>query len=128
MSEQDIEVYRQRYETFRHFDRLRWQMLQLLIAVVSAAGLVSRASSQPVGGWLWVMVGLACLIIAFVMFRVSSGMRGNNVALMKAGARLGDEDIPDLQNGVKSFSFWLTVVVGSAGCISILYGLATFCP
>jgi hypothetical protein len=128
MSEQDIEVYRQRYETFRHFDRLRWQMLQLLVAVVSAAGLVSRASSQPVGGWLWVMVGLACLIIAIVMFRVSSGMRGNNVALMEAAARLGDEDIPDLQNGMKSFSFWLTVIVGLAGSISILYGISQFCP
>ena len=29
------EVYRQRYETFRHLDRLRWQMLQIAVGIGS---------------------------------------------------------------------------------------------
>ena len=36
MAEQEnIEIYRQRYETFRHLDKLRWQMLQILVAIGS---------------------------------------------------------------------------------------------
>ncbi|MCY3996752.1 MAG: hypothetical protein OXF07_11460 [Rhodobacter sp.] len=51
-SESDLEIYRQRYETFRHLDRLRLQMLQILVAVGTATTLVLKATSGPPEWWL----------------------------------------------------------------------------
>ena len=32
---EELEIYKQRYETFRYLDRLRWQMLQIAVIVGS---------------------------------------------------------------------------------------------
>ena len=42
MTDENLEIYRQRYETYRHFDKLRWQMLQILVAIASATALLLR--------------------------------------------------------------------------------------
>ena len=31
----ELEIYRQRYETYRHLDRLRWLMLQIVVGAGS---------------------------------------------------------------------------------------------
>lgn len=91
MSDQDAEIYRQRYETFRHLDRLRWQMAQLLVAVLSAAALIFRTSPDGVGGSFWAFLGLAFLTIAVVMDRISQGIARNGGVLRSVGERVGDK-------------------------------------
>jgi hypothetical protein len=46
--EADLEIYKQRYETYRHLDKLRWQILQIVVAVGSAAVLTLRATPGQV--------------------------------------------------------------------------------
>lgn len=123
MSDQQIEVYRQRYETFRHLDRLRWQMAQVLVAVLSAAALIFRTSPDGVGGAFWLFLGLAFLTIALVMNRISQGIARNGEILENFGAAVGDNSIPSASSGWRGVTNWLTVAitVGGAGCV--VFGL-----
>lgn len=117
------EIYRQRYETFRHLDRLRWQMVQVLVAVLSAAALIFRTAPDGVGGWFWVFLGLAFLTISLVMNRISQGIAANGEVLRRVGLQVGDEDIPETSNWRNSITHWLTVAIGIGGLACVIGGL-----
>ena len=53
---EQLEVYKQRYETFRHLDRLRWQMLQISVAV--APLIIAFGARTDAGPVWWVMVSV----------------------------------------------------------------------
>lgn len=105
--EKDLEVYKQRYETFRHLDRLRWQMLQLVIAIASAFGLITRFTSNEFEWWIYTLLGSALLAIGWAMHAVGEGIRRNNVVLKSKGAIIGDQDIPDISNKWTAVSHWI---------------------
>ncbi|MCY4259010.1 MAG: hypothetical protein OXC91_01940 [Rhodobacteraceae bacterium] len=113
--DRDMEIYRQRYETFRHLDRLRWQMLQLLIALISGTALVLKATTGPIGCGVFSLLGIALVLVAFVMHRISSGLRKNGRVLQQIGRALGDHEIPDISNPWHSIAHWLMLLVGLAG-------------
>ncbi len=111
MEDSHIEIYRQRYETFRHFDKLRWQMLQLLVAIGSATALVLRSTKGEVEWGFYLLLGSALTFNALVIFRVNSGIRANSIVLHKAAVEIGDSSIPDVSANIKSASHWLAVLV-----------------
>ncbi len=123
MSDGKIEVYRQRYETWRHLDKLRWQMIQFLIAIGSGTAIVIRVSPNLVGGWFWILVGTAVLALAFSMKRISEAIRGNGKVLKSAGAAVGDNDIPDVSDINKSVGHWMTLAVGATGIALVTKGI-----
>ena len=110
-----VEIYNQRYETFRHLDKLRWQMLQLLIAVASATALVLRSTSGDLEWWFYALLGVALATLAFVMLRIGSGIRANAITLQEAGEAIGDDGLPDVSNKRKSVAHWLAIVVMVSG-------------
>ncbi|WP_187431759.1 hypothetical protein ROLI_025430 [Roseobacter fucihabitans] len=114
------EIYAQRYETFRHLDKLRWQMLQLLIAVATGTALVLRTTTGDIEWWFYALVGFSLLVIAFVMFRIGGAIRGNAVVLQKAAVELGDMGIPDTGNKWKSVAYWLAWAVFMLGTALLL--------
>lgn len=120
--ESKIEIYRQRYETWRHLDKQRWQMVQFLIAIGSGTAVVLRISSETVGGEFWILIGLAVFYIALSMHRVSEAIRTNGAVLRTAGDEIGDTSIPDVSDINSSVGHWLTLVVGGAGIVLIFRG------
>ena len=44
---EQIEIYKQRYDTFRHLDRLRWQIFQIAIGVGTLTLAFARDSGKP---------------------------------------------------------------------------------
>ena len=46
-----LEIYKQRYETYRHLDRLRWQMLQIAVGVGSLRILAFARSGREPDWW-----------------------------------------------------------------------------
>lgn len=106
-----VEIYNQRYETFRHLDKMRWQMLQLLIAVASATALVLRSTSGELEWWFYALLGAALATLAFVMLRIGGGIRANAIALREAGKAIGDNGLPDVSNKWKSVAHWLAIAV-----------------
>ena len=119
MSEENVEIYRQRYETFRHLDKLRWQMLQLLVAIASATALILRSTSGDIEWWFYFFLGVALVIIAFVMFRIGGGIRKNAETLKKAAEIIGDHGMPDVSNKWKSIAHWISVIVMGLGAFFI---------
>jgi len=115
VNENDLEIYRQRYETFRHLDRLRWQMLQILVAVGTATTLVLRATLGPPEWWFFALLGLTLLMLAFVLCKINLGLRRNGEILKIKGAAVGDTEIPDVSSTVKSASFLLTLLIAVSG-------------
>lgn len=120
MEDGTVEIYRQRYETFRHLDRIRWQMLQLLVAVASATALVLRSTHGNIDSWFYCLLGVALVVISFVMFRVAAGIRRNSQILKKVAEKLGDNGIPDVSNPWRSFAHWLALSICVTGALLIV--------
>lgn len=118
----NIEIYRQRYETFRHLDKLRWQMLQIVVAVGSLSALVVRATDDPIEPWFYIAIGAILNLIALAIFRIDCGIRHNGRVLKEFGAKLGDEAIPDNAKNWRSTSVYMALIVGLAGSINVGIG------
>ncbi|WP_428543304.1 hypothetical protein [Profundibacter sp.] len=114
-----VEIYNQRYETFRHLDKLRWQMLQLLVAIATATALVLRSTSGEIEWWFYLLLGIALVTLAFVMLRIGSGIRNNAKALKVAAEAIGDNGMPDVSNEWKSIAHWIAVFVLGLGAFLI---------
>lgn len=121
--ESDIEVYRQRYETFRHLDRMRFQLLQILVAFGAAAAIFFRFQPAPAEWWFFMLVGVMLSLIGSAMSKVSRGLWANNDALRKVGRKVGDIDIPAPTNKYRSVSYWISVIVQSLGVLFALIGV-----
>ena len=121
-TDSDIEVYRQRYETFRHLDRMRYQLLQILVALGAAIAIFFRFKSDPVEWWILMLVGAMIFLIGNAMSKVSSGLWANNDALRKIGRKVGDLDIPGPTNKYRSVSYRISFVVQSLGGLLALFG------
>ena len=117
MTDENLEIYRQRYEAFRHFDKLRWQMLQILVAIASATALLLRYTAGTLEWWFFCLLGASLLVIGFVMIRIGNGIRANNKVLKKAAKAIGDNGIPTVSNSWKSVAHWISVLVMALGAL-----------
>ena len=125
--ESDIEVYRQRYETFRHLDRMRYQLLQILVAFCSAVGIFSRLQSTSLEWWFLLLVGAMFLLIGYAMSKVSCGLWKNNGVLSEIGKKIGDTKIPPLPKyKYRSASYWIYRIVQLLGVLFMLAGSICF--
>jgi len=116
-------VYSQRYETFRHLDKLRWQMLQLAIA---SGAIATTVFSKPhTGELLWAICGFGILwlLIGFSMIRIQSGIKLNNIMLAEVGKQLGDTSIPVLRSRLNSASFIISLFIILVGSFLSLYAI-----
>ena len=122
-AEDDKEIYRQRYETFRHFDRMRFQLLQILVAVGAAAALFFRFQTTPAEWWAFTLIGLMLLLIGNAMSKVSNGLWRNNEVLHDIAVKIGDNGIPKSVSKQKSVSYWISLFVQTLGGLSLLIGV-----
>ena len=100
----ELEIYRQRYETYRHLDRLRWQMLPVAVGAGAAILAFARYRSEPVW-WMFLGVGLLLVISGVAMRRIGQGINRNGEVLRKIAATIGDKDIPPVGKWLKSVAF-----------------------
>ncbi len=118
-----LEIYRQRYETFRHLDKLRWQMLQIAVAAGSVVLAFSRDGSSSPGWWALLATGIILLILAFAMVRIIHGIIKNGEVLHSIGNLIGDKSIPKPSWSWKSSSFWIVTIMAVVGVILIVFSL-----
>ncbi len=118
-TEAQLEIYRQRYETFRHLDKLRWQMLQIAIATGSVVLAFGTSTSTRPEWWTWAAVGVILLILGIAMIRIGNGVRKNGEALRNAGNTIGDTNIPKQLSNSRSVSFWIAITMIIIGLVSL---------
>ena len=119
--ENNIEIYRQRYETFRYFDKLRWQMIQILVAIFSATVLIIRLTGDDLQWWFYFAIGVSLVLLSWVMHNVNAGLKDNSIILSKAAQAIGDHGIPDVSKKSTSVSYWITKIVGIVGVFMIIW-------
>lgn len=120
--EAELEIYRQKYEVFRHFDNLRWQIPTLCISAGSLViGFAAVKDSKP-AWWSFIIFGGLSLFSAFAVQRIRDGIEENRQVLTDVAKSIGDDKIP-LQKGRFGASWWLCVILVLLGIGAIVGGL-----
>jgi len=115
-----LEIYKQRYETYRHLDKLRWQMLQIAVVIGSLVLTFGKSGSTGPDWWVLAIVGLLLLIFGFVMERIRHGISMNGRVLVKVSKLVGDVDIPLTVVWWKSSSFWVAFTIMALGTLCLV--------
>ena len=104
---------------------MRYQLLQILVALGAAIAIFFRFKSDPVEWWILMLVGAMIFLIGNAMSKVSSGVWANNSVLSKIGRKIGDTDIPPPPtNKYLTASCWIYLFVQFVGLLFILIGVA----
>ncbi len=111
-----LEIYKQRYDTYRHLDRLRWQIFQIAVGAGTLTLAFARGAGKP-DWWVLTIVGLMLCIFGIVMLRIGHGIKKNGEVLSKFGSELGDDFIPQVNNWWKSVSQWIAVALIAIGVL-----------
>lgn len=119
----DLEIYKQRYETYRHLDKLRWQMLQIGIAVISAIFIFGKNDNTEPKWWVLVIVGLVLILLGVAMLQIGNGINKNGEVLRLIGNSIGDKNIPEKKLNCRSISFWIAVVMTVLGVGCCLFSI-----
>ena len=117
--DQDLEIYRQRYETFRYLDALHWRMLQIAVAAGSLTAIFYKDSNVLLDWWALLIVGLVLTVLGTTMIRIKIGVANNNKVLAEFGRKIGDDKIPKNRPSQTTISFWVAVIIIVIGFILI---------
>lgn len=113
-----LEIYRQRYNTFRYLDRLHWQMLQIAVGIVAIGAGIAGASEGSSIWWALLIIGSVLILVSFVMSQIRKGIRKNCTVLRRVGAVIGDDGIPVIKR--MGSSGWLGLAVGIIGFLFLV--------
>lgn len=123
MGPNSLEIYKQRYETWRHLDKLKWQMVQLLVAIASVSAVVIKIVNLDNMAWFWLLDGVAVCMVSFSLMRISQGIQKNSLVLSRAGEAIGDTDLPPAGTPWQSVTHYIALAVGMAGVVMIFVGV-----
>jgi hypothetical protein len=127
----DVEVYKQKYENFRHFDRLRWQMPGIAFAISAGVIALSVRPGVPLTLVTLLLLLMACGVgvCAFAMSRIRARLEENRTALIEVAVRVGDYRVA--RPGTASATFvlerflWVVVTLSAlvaCGVIATMWG------
>lgn len=116
---EDIEIYRQRYETFRYLDGLHWQMFKIAIIILGPFSVAYVRTSPNIAQWILMVIGILFIIFGVTMFRIGQGVNMNNKVLHRVASRIGDKDIPLTSNRWLSVRFWASLILTLSGVLSV---------
>ena len=116
-----ISIYEQRYETYRHLDKLRWYVFQVGFSVIGAIISLRVIDNPSLFG-----IGVILVSTGMIMLKINHGIDKNNVALKKIANKLGDIDIPDIYNRskLKSTSWVTSYLLTISGILIIFYEIS----
>ena len=115
-----LELYKQRYDTFRHLDRLRWQMFQIA-ALTAAFVLGFKGTPADLSWYSWAGIGLVFCLLGESSRKIREGIITNSEVLRKLGNEVGDTDIPE---GTKrGIAYKIIIALFLAGIACIVAGI-----
>lgn len=93
MPKNNLEIYKQRFDTWRHLDKLRWQYLQFLIAICSGLFWIWHNGRNDAVDWVIPVVGVILVAWSAGASRINFIILENDKALRDFGCRVGDGDV-----------------------------------
>lgn len=121
-----IEIYQQRYETFRHFDQLKWNMVQVAILLGGGVGAIFGFEDEKnIQRILLFIIGIAFWLTASSIYSIDQGIQKNNSVLKEVANKIGDHGIPSHKQSYKRVTTW---VIGFLFFVGLgLCSLSIFC-
>jgi hypothetical protein len=117
-----LEIYRQKYEIFRHFDRLRWQLPTIALPAGGAVlGLASDEVGWPVW-WALLLFGFMSGLVGFAIFRIRIGIHRNHDCLLKIAPQIGDYSVLKLKKCCGA-TWWFALFMVTLGVTSTVLGI-----
>jgi len=120
--ENAAEIYRQRFETFRHLNQLRGQMLRIAVGVGSLALALGSSAKAAPAGWVIQIGGIVLIVLAAIIEQINESMRANHKVLNLVGKVVGDTTIPATFRRSTSVAFWVVVLLGLLGFGCLIWG------
>lgn len=117
------DIYLQRYETYRHFDRLRWQILLGLLMAAPIAFAFGATGSAGINIWVLGGVGLALILGGVVMERLRVRIVNLALVLSMAGEQIGDEFTPMPARRLHAVGFNAAAAMAGVGGLFVLLAL-----
>jgi hypothetical protein len=121
-----LEIYRQKYLNFRHFDTLRWGVHTV---VITAAGLVVTFATRTDGGRntitvLLLLFGVFAGLGWWLLYRLGYNHMKNSFVLEGVARQIGDLTIPSVPEHPRSLllsaAFMFMAFVGTLGSVAIV--------
>ena len=110
----DLEIYKQRYETYRHLDRLRWLMFAAAVGVVALFLLFNGVRFGSVG---WLVLGGLLLSLGAAKLRIGLQAAEITEALSAFAQPTQDaEETPETPRQGASFWFGRMLTAFGVGC------------
>ena len=119
----ELEIYKQRYETYRHLDRLQWQMLQIAVGAVSVVVLVLARTDSDLEWWMFTTTGVMLSLFGIAMLRIRHGLNKNNRILREVARKIGDIDIPGNGKWYKSIGTLIAITLVVSGVVMTLVSI-----
>ena len=122
-----LEVYRQKYQNFRHFDTLRWSVHTVVITagglVVTFAAKATEPSGETETTVLLLLFGVFALLGWWLLYRLTYNHMKNSFALEGVAQLIGDLTIPhvpeDNRQLLLSAAFMFMAFVGTLGSVAL---------
>lgn len=120
--ENAAEIYRQTFETFRHLNQLRGQMLRIAVGIGSLTLALGISSKTAPAGWVIQVSGIVLIVLGAIIEQINESMRANHKVLNLAGKAIGDTNIPENFRRCTSVAFWVSVLLGLFGVACLIWG------
>ena len=121
-SEDEREIYRQRFESERSWYRLEWQLFQVGVAIgLVTLGLGDEAFKPQ--WWQYLIAGAVFIKFSYAMQRIAKGYRDNHEKLSEYASKVGDCIPNGLSKPWESAAVRARLILHTVGVILIVYGV-----
>ena len=94
-TQEQREVYRQRFETYRFHYRLEWQLFQAGVAIgLISLGLGNEAHKPQ--QWQFIISGVVFIVFSYAMLRLAVGIKKDRRSFIHYAGLVGDEYVREI--------------------------------
>ena len=121
-SDDEREIYRQRFEAERSAYRLEWQLFQVGVAIgLVTLGLGDEAFKPE--WWQWLIGGAVFVKFSYAMQRISKGFRDNREKLRVYASRVGDYIPKGSSKPLESAAVRSRLLLHTVGVVLLIAGV-----
>ena len=121
-TKEELEVYRQRCESYRFHYKLEWQFLQVGVAIgLVTLGLGEQAFNPQ--WWQFIIGGGVFLGFSYAMQRVARAITDSRPSFVCYARLVGDDRVQEIGSWQKSAAVWGRIILHSTGVILIVCGI-----